>query len=141
MGYGGEPGNGITAVPEFLDRPNVKGDRISIAAAGCRRDRAAKRGEKGADQALPVKENRPAVYRETNGYFEYAEEGRGRNPPADVGRSGIGKKNHGRQASREVLPGEDLSRLKGKAQGKDPGTMIVYRRCCVENGKPTVDSR
>jgi hypothetical protein len=38
---------------------------------------------------LPVKENPPALYRETNEYFECMEEGWGRNPPADVRRSGL----------------------------------------------------
>jgi hypothetical protein len=36
-----------------------------------------------------VKENQPALYRETNEYFEGEEEGWGRKPPADVWKSGL----------------------------------------------------
>jgi hypothetical protein len=49
-------------------------------------------GEQEADKALPVKENRPTVYREIRAYFEGVEEGWGRNPPAEVRRSGLEKK-------------------------------------------------
>jgi hypothetical protein len=47
------------------------------------------------DYVLSVKENQPALYRETEDYFEYVEEDWGRNPPADICRSGIEKNNHG----------------------------------------------
>jgi predicted transposase YbfD/YdcC len=63
-----------------------------------------------------------------------------RNPPADVWRSGIEKKNHGRQESREVLTEEDLGWLSGKEQWKDLRTIIMYRRRSEEDGKATVDS-
>ncbi|MDR2757951.1 MAG: ISAs1 family transposase [Spirochaetaceae bacterium] len=87
-----------------------------------------------------MKENQPTVYREIKEYFEYVEEDWGRNPPADVWRSGL-EKNHGRQESREALTEETLGWLSGKEQGKDLMTIIWYRRRCVENGKTTVDSR
>jgi predicted transposase YbfD/YdcC len=57
----------------------VRGDTITIDAMGCRRDRAAKIGEQEADEALPVKENQPTLYREIN-----VEEDWGRNPPTGL---------------------------------------------------------
>jgi hypothetical protein len=45
----GEKSNEITAIPELLDRLEVKGDTISIDAMGCKRDRAAKIREQEAD--------------------------------------------------------------------------------------------
>jgi hypothetical protein len=89
---------------------------------------------------LSVKKNQLTVYREIKEYFEYVEEEWGRNPPTDVWRSGLEKKNHGRQESREVLTEEDLGRLNGKEKWKDIRTIILYRRRCVENGNPTVDN-
>jgi hypothetical protein len=67
----------------------VKGDTISIDAVGCQTDRAAKIREQEADEVLFVKENQPALYRETNEYFEGVEEGWGRKQPADVWNSGL----------------------------------------------------
>jgi hypothetical protein len=135
----GEKSNEITAIPELLDSLDVKGDTISIEAMGCQTDIAAKIWEKGANYVLPVKENQPTLYRETNEYFEGVEEDWGRNPPADVRRSGL-EKDHGRQESREVLREEDLGWLKGKEKWKDRRTIILYRRRCVEEGKTTVDN-
>jgi hypothetical protein len=80
-------------VPELLDSLDVNGDTITIDAMGCRTDRAAKIREQETDYVLPVKENPPALYRETNEYFEGEEEGWGRNPPADMWRSGLEGKN------------------------------------------------
>jgi hypothetical protein len=57
-----------------------------------------------------------------------------------VWRSGLEKKNHGRQESREVLTEEDLGWLSGKEQWKDLRTIIWYRRRSEEEGKPTVDN-
>jgi predicted transposase YbfD/YdcC len=91
----GEKSNEITAIPELLDRPDLKGDTITIDAMGCQTDIAAKIREKGANYVLSVKENPPTLYRETNEYFEDVEEGWGRNPPADVRRSGLAKDRRG----------------------------------------------
>jgi predicted transposase YbfD/YdcC len=167
--YGAWPGenrgksNEITAIPELLDRPDLKGDTITIDAMVCQTDIAAKIREKGANYVLPVKENPPALYRETNEYFECVEEDWERNPPTDVWRSGLEEKispvegknfpavekrfSYGgksfpdegnfRLRLGEVLPG---GRLNGKDQGKYLRTMILYRRRSEENGKPTVDN-
>jgi hypothetical protein len=35
---------------------------------------------------------------------------------------------------------EDIGWLRGKEKWKDIRTIILYRRRCVENGKPTVDN-
>jgi predicted transposase YbfD/YdcC len=113
---------------------------LTIDATGCQTDIAAKIREKEADYVLPVKENPPTLYREIKEYFEYVEEGWGRNPPTDVWRGGIEKKNHGRQESREVLTEEELGWLDGKEKWKDLRTIILYRRRSEEDGKTTVDS-
>jgi predicted transposase YbfD/YdcC len=136
----GEKSNEITAIPELLDSLEVSGDTITIDAMGCQTDIAAKIREKGADYVLSVKENQPGLYREIKEYFEYVEEEWEQNPPADVWRSGIEKKNHGWQESREVLTEEDIGWLEGKEKRKDLRTIIVYRRRNEENGKATVDS-
>jgi predicted transposase YbfD/YdcC len=107
---------------------------------GCQTDIAAKIREKEADYVLSVKENQPTLYRDIKEYFEYVEEGWGRNPPTDVWRGGLEKKNHGRQESREVLTEEELGWLNGKEKWKDLRTIIRYRHRCVESGKTTVDN-
>jgi hypothetical protein len=85
----GEKSNEITDIPELLDSLEVKGDTITIDAMGCQRDIAAKIREKEPNYVLPVKENQPTLYRETNGYFDCVEQDWGRNPPTDVRRSGL----------------------------------------------------
>ncbi|MDR2741958.1 MAG: hypothetical protein LBB98_07350, partial [Treponema sp.] len=99
---------------------------------------AAKIREKGANYVLSVKENQPTLYREIKEYFDCVEQDWGRNPPTDVWRSSIEKKNHGRQESREVLTEEDLGWLNGKE--KDLRTIIWYRRRSEEEWKPAVDN-
>jgi predicted transposase YbfD/YdcC len=136
----GEKSNEITAIPELLETLEVNGDTITIDAMGCQTDIAAKIREKEADYVLSVKENQPTLYREIKEYFEYVEEDWGRNPPTDVWRSGLEKKNHGRQESREVLTEEDIGWLNGKEKWKDLRTIILYRRRSEEKGKTTVDS-
>jgi hypothetical protein len=88
-----------------------------------------------------VKENQPELYNDIQDYFDLVEEGWERNPPSDVWRSGVGKKNHGRIESREVLTEENLDRLSGRDKWQDLKSIVLYRRKCVEGDTTTVSTR
>ena len=50
-------GTEITAIPELIDNINIKGATITIDAAGCQRDIAAKIVDAGGDYVLALKGN------------------------------------------------------------------------------------
>jgi predicted transposase YbfD/YdcC len=120
----GEKSNEITAIPELLDRLEVKGDTITIDAC----DRVSE-GYSGEDTGkrgglCATGERKPAwAVPGDQRVFRVVEENWGRNPSTDVWRSGL-EKNHGRQENWEVLTEEDRGWLNGKEKWKDIRAII-----------------
>jgi predicted transposase YbfD/YdcC len=56
-----EKSNEITAIPKLLELLHIKGAVVTIDAAGCQKEIAAKIVSKGADYMLAVKENQPTL--------------------------------------------------------------------------------
>jgi predicted transposase YbfD/YdcC len=135
-----EKSNEITAIPKLLDLLDVKGSVVTIDAMGCRRAIAEKIREKGADYALSVKENRPALYGDIKEYFEGLETGKIRELPEDIYKTGE-ERGHGRIESREARTVTDIGRLEGKKAWKDLKTITEYRCRRTENGETTVTNR
>ena len=57
-----EKSNEITAIPELIDRIDVKGAIVTIDAMGCQKDIAKKIVEGQGDYVLAVKDNQPKLY-------------------------------------------------------------------------------
>jgi predicted transposase YbfD/YdcC len=58
-----EKSNEITAIPKLPDLLDVSGCLVTIDAAGCQTDAAAKVRERGGDDVLAPKGNQPALHR------------------------------------------------------------------------------
>lgn len=57
-----DKGNEITAIPRLLELLDVAGAVVTIDAAGCQREIAARIVDAGADYVLAVKENQPTLH-------------------------------------------------------------------------------
>lgn len=66
--------NEITAIPRLLELLNIKGAVVTIDAAGCQREIAAKIVGGGADYMLAVKENQPTLLDDIQATFAAATE-------------------------------------------------------------------
>jgi len=68
-----EKSNEITAIPELLDKLNVKGHIITIDAMGCQTEIAKKIRQKQADYVLALKGNQGDLYNDVKLYFDDSE--------------------------------------------------------------------
>ena len=64
-----EKSNEITAIPELLDQLDVSGSIVTIDAAGCQREIAAKIVDAEADYVLALKGNQKTLHRAVTAYF------------------------------------------------------------------------
>lgn len=62
--------NEITAIPELLDKLDIKRAIVSIDAMGTQKDITQKITDKGGDYVLSLKANHPILYNETQEFFE-----------------------------------------------------------------------
>ena len=65
-----EKSNEITAIPELLDKINVKGQVVTIDAMGTQTEIAAKIRQKRADYVLALKGNQSSLHDDVKVYFE-----------------------------------------------------------------------
>src|SRR5262249_57660275 len=61
--------NEIGAIPQLLDLLDLQDCVVTIDAAGCQKDIAARIVEKGGDYVLALKENQPTLYEQVCEYF------------------------------------------------------------------------
>jgi len=64
-----EKSNEITAIPELIDRIDVKGAVVTIDALGCQKEIAARIVAQGGDYVLAVKDNQPKLHRAVQEIF------------------------------------------------------------------------
>ena len=64
-----EKSNEITAIPELIDRIDVKGAIVTIDAMGCQKDIAKKIVNAKGDYVLAVKDNQPKLHEAIKEYF------------------------------------------------------------------------
>jgi predicted transposase YbfD/YdcC len=96
----GARSNEITAIPELLELLELEGSVVTIDAAGCQKEIAARIVEKGADYVLALKGNQEALHRQVVDYF-VRQTGAAR-PDRGVRRCRVAEQGHGRSESREV---------------------------------------
>jgi predicted transposase YbfD/YdcC len=64
--------NEILAIPQLLERLNIKGTTVSIDAMGCQKDIAAQINDQGGKYLLAVKDNQPTLRRDIEDYLAWA---------------------------------------------------------------------
>ena len=122
-----ETTNEITAVPELLDLIDVKGDIVTADAMSCQKKIVEKIIDKKADYTIGLKQNQPALYKDTEDYFKAFS--------ADIPSKPTIEKGHGRIEKREYQLLTDLSWLEQKNEWKGLNALGCARSTIAENGE------
>ena len=120
-----EKTNEIKAVPELLDMIDVKGDIVTADAMSCQRKIVEKIIEKKADYVISLKQNQPALYKDTVDYFEEFS--------SDISTKTTLDKGHGRIEKREYQLLTDLSWLEQQKDWKGLKALGCARSTITEN--------
>ena len=111
-----EKSNEITAIPELLDKIQVKGQVVTIDAMGTQKAIAEKIRRKRADYVLALKGNQNALYEDVKLYFSDAKIREGIRGKA--GYTSTIEKAHGQVEKREYYQTEDIRWLVQKKEWK-----------------------
>jgi predicted transposase YbfD/YdcC len=97
-----EKSNEITAIPELLKLPDLKGCTVTIDAMGCQTAIAAQIVGQGAEYVLALKQNHPPLYAAVEGAFAVERaEAFANTPPGTVAYLRTAEKDHGRLEIRQ----------------------------------------
>ena len=134
-----EKSNEITAIPELLDKIQVKGQVVTIDAMGTQTAIAEKIKEKRADYVLALKRNQNSLYEDIQEYFS-DEEFQKR-----IQISGNYKKTqekaHGQIETREYYQTEDVNWISQKKNWKGLNSIVMERKTIEKNGTRTIEYR
>ena len=106
-----EKSNEIVAVPEFLEKLELKGCIVTLDAMGCQRAIAKQVKEGGGDYVLALKRNQPELDAGVREYFEAAREEDYERP--EIENEETSEEGHGRIEHRSYFLSTDLSSLSG----------------------------
>jgi len=131
-----EKSNEITAVPELLEKLELKGCIVTLDAMGCQRAIAKQVKEGGGDDVLALKRNQPELEREAWAYFEAADFG-----GSQMGHEASCDEGHGRIEHRSYFLSTDLGALSGvkKWRGLRAMGRVECERHC--GGRVSVERR
>lgn len=134
-----EKSNEITAIPDLLEKIQVKGQIITIDAMGTQTAIAEKIRQKRADYVLALKRNQNSLYEDVKEYFseeEFQEE---------IRKKGNYKKTqekaHGQIETREYYQTEDIKWLSQKKNWKGLNSIVMEKKSIEKEGKKTIEYR
>ena len=134
-----EKSNEITAIPELLDKIQIKGQIITIDAMGTQKEIVEKIKKKRADYVLSLKGNQKNLYEEVKEYFENVEFQK------EIEKIGAYKKTiekaHGQLEIREYYQTEDIKWIDRKKEWKDLKSIIMERSTIEKEGERTEEYR
>lgn len=134
-----EKSNEITAIPELLEKLQIKGQIITIDAMGTQTAVVEKIRGKRADYVLALKGNQGNLYEEVKEYFADEELVR------EIERTGNYKKTkekaHSQIETREYYQTEDIGWLVQKKDWKGLKSIGMERKSIEKNGKKTIECR
>lgn len=134
-----EKSNEITAIPELLEKIQVKGQIVTIDAMGTQKEIAEKIKKKRADYVLSLKGNQKNLYEDVKEYFE------NREFQKEIENSGAYKKTiekaHGQIEIREYYQTEDIKWLEQKKEWKGIKSIIMERSTLEKSGERTEEYR
>ena len=134
-----EKSNEITAIPELLDKIQIKGQVVTIDAMGAQTAIAEKIKSKRADYVLGLKKNQGTLYENVREYFldsEFLKR---------IREKGVYKKTeekaHGQLEKREYYQTEDIKWLEQKGAWKGLKSIIMERKTIKKGNKERVEYR
>ena len=134
-----EKSNEITAIPELLDKIQIKGQIITIDAMGTQTAIAEKIKKKRAEYVLALKGNQRNLYKDVKDYFAEGEFCK------EIEKTGAYKKTiekaHGQIETREYYQTEEISWLSQKKEWKGLKSIVMERKTIEKNGKKTEEYR
>jgi predicted transposase YbfD/YdcC len=134
-----EKSNEITAIPELLEKLQVKGQIITIDAMGTQMAIAEKIREKRADYVLALKGNQGMLYGEVKEYF--ADEELRKKIESAGNYKKTKEKAHGQIETREYYQTEDIRWMPQKNDWKGLKSIAMERKRIEKNGKKTEEYR
>ena len=132
-----EKSNEIAAIPELLDLLDVSGALVSIDAAGCQKEIAAKIVQKKGDYLLAVKENQPRLHEDIERLALAALE----SDYAGLSQHTAEEKGHGRRELRFCFVLTDLETIRDRDLWVDLQSVACVVRCRTVNGKESNETQ
>ena len=134
-----EKSNEITAIPDLLDKLQIKGNIITIDAMGTQTAIAEKIKNKRADYVLALKGNQKNLYEDVKEYFDNEEFRR------EIEKTGAYKKTmekaHNQIEIREYYQTEDIKWLSQKKEWKGLKSIAMERKTIEKNGEERYEYR
>ena len=134
-----EKSNEIVAIPELLDKIQIKGQLVTIDAMGTQTAIAEKIKKKRADYVLALKRNQNSLYEDVQEYFsdeEFQKEIRERGNYKKTQ-----EKAHGQIEIREYYQTEDIKWLSQKKKWKGLSSIIMEKKTLKKEGNTAIEYR
>ena len=132
-----EKSNEITAIPELLNVLDISGALVSIDAAGCQKEIAAKIVDKKGDYLLAVKENQPRLFEDIERLATAAMEA----DYAGLSQHKTEGKGHGRKEMRFCFVMTELETIRDRDLWKGLKSLVCVVRCRTVNGKESHEAQ
>lgn len=134
-----EKSNEITAIPELLEKIQIKGQIVTIDAMGTQKAIAEKIRSKRGEYVLALKGNQKNLYTDIKEYFE--EEEFRKEIEKSSGYKKTVEKAHGQIETREYYQSEDIRWLSQKKEWKGLKSIVMERKSIEKNGNKTEEYR
>lgn len=134
-----EKSNEITAIPELLDKVQIKGQIVTIDAMGTQKEIAKKIRTKRADYVLAVKGNQKTLYEDLKEYFgdeEFLEKVK-----KEGGYKQQQEKAHGQIETREYYQTQDIRWMSQKKEWTGLKSIGMERKTIEKAGKMQTEMR
>ena len=125
-----EKSNEITAIPDLLDKINVKGQVVTIDAMGTQKEIAEKIRQKKADYVLALKGNQKSLYIDVKDYFNDSEFCEGIKKSGGYCRTS--EKAHSQMEVREYYQTEDIRWLPWRKDWKGLKSIGMERKTITD---------
>lgn len=134
-----EKSNEITAIPELLEKIQVKGQIVTIDAMGTQREIVKKIRSKRADYVLAVKGNQGTLFEELQEYF--ADEELRKKVKEGDGYKRTKEKAHGQIETREYYQTEDINWLSQRKEWRGIKSIGMEKKTLEKEGKMQRETR
>lgn len=131
-----EKSNEITAIPELLELLDISGSLVSIDAAGCQKEIAAKIVAGKGDYLLAVKQNQPRLFEDIEGMALAAAE----NDYVGLSQHTIKSKGHGREEMRCCFVLTKLDAIRDRHLWANLKSIVCVVRCRTVAGQESFET-